>query len=81
MAIKRITLSVPEEVVARVKRAAGTTPISAWVSQLIEQYLDEAELEERWREFVRDVAPTRDDSHRAEATLKRLMKPRRKRAA
>ena len=67
MAIRRITLSVPEQIVARVKKAAGSTPVAAWVSQLIEHHLDEAELEQRWQEFVRDVAPTRQDTQRAEA--------------
>ncbi len=81
MAIKRITLSVPDEVAQRVKKAAGSTPVSAWVSALIERHLDELELEQRWRDFYSDVAPTRDHVRSAEQTLGRLAKPRRRRAA
>lgn len=81
MSIRRITLSVPEKVAVRIKKAAGAVPVSAWVTQLIEEHLDDVELERRWQEFYRDVAPTREDSRRAEAKLKRLMSPTRRRGA
>jgi hypothetical protein len=81
MAIRRITLSVPEQVANRLKKAAGTTPVSTWVTQLIEEHLDDADLELRWREFYRDVAPTREDSRRAAEKLKRLVRPARRRGA
>jgi hypothetical protein len=81
MAIRRITLSVPERVAVRIKNAAGATPVSAWVTQLIEDHLDDLELERRWREFYRDVAPTREDARRAEAKFKRLVGPARRRRA
>jgi hypothetical protein len=81
MAIRRITLSVPERLAARVKKAAGVTPVSAWVSQLIEDHLDDVELEQRWREFYRDVSPTRDDVRRAKTILTRFGKPSRRRRA
>lgn len=78
MAIRRITISVPENVVARIKKAAGTTPVSSWVTQLVEEHLDEVELDRQWQEFCRDVAPTREQSRRAEAKLKRLVGSRRR---
>lgn len=81
MSIRRITLSVPEQVAVKLKKAAGTTPVSAWVTQLIEDHLDDVELERQWREFYADVAPTREDSRRAEAKLKRLVRPARRRGA
>jgi len=83
MSIRRITLSVPERIAVRIKNAAGTTPVSAWVTQLIEEHLDdlELELEWRWREFYRDVAPTREDMRRADAKFKRLVGPARRRRA
>jgi hypothetical protein len=72
MTIRRITISVPEEVARRVKRAAGSQPVSAWVTRLIDGHLDDAELERQWRAFYRDVAPRRKDIRKAEATFKRL---------
>jgi hypothetical protein len=81
MSIKRITISVPDEVAARIKEAAGETPVSAWVTELIEEHLDDAELERQWQEFYRDVAPKRADLRRAEALLERLTKPSRRRGA
>lgn len=81
MSIRRITLSVPERIAVRIKNAAGATPVSAWVTQLIEEHLDDVELERRWRELYRDVAPTREDVRRAEAKFKRLVGPARRRRA
>ena len=81
MSIRRITLSVPERVAVRIKHAAGATPVSAWVTQLVEEHLDDLELERRWREFYRDVAPAREDVRRAEAKFKRLVGPARRRRA
>jgi hypothetical protein len=81
MSIKRITISVRDEVASRIKRAAGATPVSTWVTDLIEEHLDDAELERRWQEFYRDVNPTRTDVRRADATFKRLTKRSRRRGA
>lgn len=81
MSIRRITISVPTSVAARIKEAAGTTPVSTWVTELVEEHLDESELERQWEEFYRTVAPKRADVQRAEAMLKRLTKPTRRRGA
>jgi hypothetical protein len=81
MAIRRITISVPEETASRIKMAAGRTPVSSWVTDLIEERLDDAELERQWQEFYRAVNPSRKDVQRAEALLQRLTKPRRRRGA
>jgi hypothetical protein len=72
MSIRRITISVPEEVAVRIKRAAGSTPVSAWVTDLIEEHLDDATLTRQWEAFYADVNPSRADVRRAEAKLKRL---------
>lgn len=79
MAIRRITLSVPEQVAARIKKAAGKKAVSAWVTELIEEHLDDQELERKWAEFYRAVRPSPADERRADATFKRLVgtKPRR----
>lgn len=81
MAIKRITISVPESVAKKIKAAAGTTPVSTWVTELIEEHLDDAELDRRWQAFYDDVSPTREDLRKAEAIFKRTTKPRRSRGA
>ena len=70
---------MPERIAVQIKNAAGTTPVSAWVTQLVEDHLNDLELELRWREFYRDVAPTREDMRRAEAKFKRLVGPSRRR--
>lgn len=83
MSIERITISVPAEVAARIKRAAGKKPVSAWVTSVIEERLDDAELDRLWREFYRSISPSRADKKRADAIFRRLVKPprHRKRAA
>jgi hypothetical protein len=72
MSIKRITISVPDEVANRIKKAAGDIPVSAWVKDIVEEHLDEAEFERQWQRFYRDVGPLRKDTRRAEAIHKRL---------
>ena len=81
MAIKRITISVPEAVADRIKKAAGPTPVSTWVTDLIEDHLDDAELEKAWQEFYESVRPTREDDRRADVMFRRLTKSAPKRGA
>jgi hypothetical protein len=82
MSIRRITISVPAEVAARIKKAAGNTPVSAWVTGVIDERLDDAEFERLWQAFYRAVRPRREDVRRADGLFRRLMKASgRKRAA
>jgi hypothetical protein len=81
MAIKRITISVPEAVAERIRKAAGSAPVSTWVTDIIEERLDDAVLEGEWERFYRDVAPSPAAERRAESLFKRLTKRRRRRAA
>jgi len=81
MTIRRITISVPEQVAGRIKKAAGDKPVSTWVSDLIEEHLDDAELDRQWQEFYRDVSPRRRDIRRADAIFKRLTRRSRGRGA
>jgi len=75
MSIRRITISVPEEVAVRIKKAAKDTPVSTWLTERITEHFDDEKLNELWREFVREVAPTRADKRKAEALFGRLTKP------
>jgi hypothetical protein len=79
--ITRITISVPTAVAARIKRAAGDRPVSAWVTEVVEDRLEDAELERLWREFYRAVSPRPGDVRRADAVFGRLTKRTRRRAA
>ena len=81
MAIRRITISVPEEVAGRIKRAAGGQPVSSWVTGVIEERLDDAELQRQWESFYEDVAPRREDVRRADTIFRRLTRRRRRGAA
>jgi hypothetical protein len=78
MAIRRITISVPEETVARIKRAAQGVPVSAWVTDVIEEKLADDDIERQWQEMYAEVAPRPADKKRAAAIFKRLMNPRRR---
>ncbi len=81
MSTKRITISVPADVAARIKRAAGTQPVSTWVTELVEDHLDDAELERQWQEFYESVNPRPRDKRKAATMLSRLVKRKRRRAA
>ena len=82
ISIRRITISVPAKVAALIKKAAGSAPVSAWVTGVVEERLEDAELERQWRAFYRDVRPSRDEVRRADAMFRRLtLRGRRKRAA
>ena len=81
MNIRRITISVPADVARRVKRAAGNESVSAWITGLIEDHLEDRELDRLFREFYRSVRPRPEDVRRANAMFRRLTKPRRKTAA
>ena len=71
MSIRRVTISIPEDTARRLKQAAGSIPVSAWVTRLIEEKLDDTELEQLWRAFYEDVAPGPKARRRADAILKR----------
>ena len=79
--IKRITISVPSSVAARIKRAAGAMPVSAWLTGIVEEHLEDTDLERLWQEFYRTVRPGGPDVHRADALFHRLTKRQRRRAA
>ncbi|HTM43422.1 MAG TPA: hypothetical protein VL137_00630 [Polyangiaceae bacterium] len=81
MPIRRITISVPAQVAGRIKKAAGRKPVSTWVTDLIEEHLDDAELERQWAEFCRETKPTRKDSQKADALFSRLTRRSARRGA
>ena len=72
MSIRRITISVPDHIARRIKKAAARQSVSAWVTEVIEERLGDAELDRLWDEFYRSVAPTREDVRAGDAAFKRL---------
>lgn len=72
MSIRRITISVPASVASRIKKAAGRIPVSAWVTAVIEEHLEDADLELLWEEFYRAVRPRLAQVRRANEIFRRL---------
>jgi hypothetical protein len=81
MSIRRITISVPEAVATRIKKAAGKDPVSAWVKNLVEDHLDDGELERQWEAFCREVNPSTKEVRRASTLFDRLTKTSRRKGA
>jgi hypothetical protein len=81
MSIKRITISVSLDVARNNKKAAGKTPVSAWVADVIEEHLNDTELQRQWADFYAEVHPNRQDKAKAAAIFKRLTKPSARRGA
>jgi hypothetical protein len=77
MAVSRITLSLPKAVTIRIKKIAGRTPVSTWVTALIEEHLDERELNEKWLAFYAGVNPQPQDVRKARDIVTRAQKRRR----
>jgi hypothetical protein len=81
MAIRRITISVPEETAKRIKEAAGQTAVSSWVTDVIEERLGDAELDRKWQDFYEAVNPSAKDRKKARTVHARLVKVRGRRGA
>ncbi|MDQ3030872.1 MAG: hypothetical protein M3Y87_00510 [Myxococcota bacterium] len=79
MSIRRITISVPVEVAARIKKAAAEQSVSSWVTDVIEDHLDETELDRQWAAFYESVRPRKTDIRRADALFDRLVSSRSRR--
>lgn len=75
----RITVSLPDPIARRLRKAAGQRPVSTWLAELIEEHLNERELEEKWLAFYEGVHPNSGHERRASQILKRAT--RRKKVA
>jgi hypothetical protein len=75
MAIRRITISVPEELAEQIKKAAGDQPVSQYVTELLEAELSQRDLERQWLEFYREANPSPEDREWAEALMRQLAEP------
>ena len=70
MATKRITVSVPVEVAARIKQAAGARhSVSEWVTNAVKRTLAEEDLERRFLDFCDAVPATRAEEAQAKASF------------
>ncbi len=67
--IKRVTISLPEELADRLRAEAGDRSVSAYVGELISEHLDNDDLDALWRGFVEDVGLSADDVAAADQVL------------
>lgn len=70
--IKRVTISLPEEIADRLRADAGDRSVSAHVAELISRHLEDAELDEMWQSYLGDVGLTADDIAAADRLLDEL---------
>jgi hypothetical protein len=73
VATTRVTVSLPTDLVAKLKTEAGERSMSAFVAALIQEHLEEAELERLWKAYVDDVGVTADDVATADRVLNELL--------
>lgn len=72
MAIKRVTVSLPDDLASRLKSEAGDRSVSAYVAELIYEHLVEAEAGRLWQEYVAEAAVSADDVAAADEILDEL---------
>lgn len=73
MTIKRVTISLPAELAEKLSAAAGDRPVSAYLADLIQGHLEDAELGRLWEEYVAGVGVTPDDIATADQVLDELL--------
>jgi hypothetical protein len=73
MATTRVTVSLPADLVAKLKVEAGERSMSAYVAALIQEHLEDAELERLWQAYLDDVGVTSDDIATADQVLNELL--------
>ena len=84
MGSKRITVSIPAELFARLAKVPDRAPsLSAWVADAMARALEEEESRQRFVEFCENAPATKGDARRARASFDQIMRrPKRtKRAA
>jgi hypothetical protein len=81
MTITRVTISMPSDLARKVKKAAGKKPVSAWLTELVEERLSEDALEALWKEHFHDVAMSAAERRAGDALFERTTKPRRRKRA
>jgi hypothetical protein len=73
VATTRVTVSLPTDLVAKLKTAAGERSLSAFVAALIQEHLEGAESDRLWKAYVDDVGVTADDVATADRVLNELL--------
>ncbi|MDN5933503.1 MAG: hypothetical protein L0I24_20960 [Pseudonocardia sp.] len=68
----RITLSVPDELAARIKKSAGEGTVSGWVVKVIEEYFAEGEeLELLFDEWLKEHPVDEDIARQVDAEIEK----------
>ena len=74
MATQRITVSVPVEIAARIRRSAGRSiSVSAWVTHAVTRTLEEEDLRRRFLEFCDTIPATPAQERQAKASFERIV--------
>lgn len=82
MATVRITLSVPEELAGRIKKAAGDGTVSGWVVKVVEEHFaEDARLEREFYEWLAANPVDEEVQRKVDADMEQALGPRRKKGA
>ncbi|MGI8813751.1 MAG: hypothetical protein ACR2G2_00250 [Pseudonocardia sp.] len=82
MAAVRITLSVPEGLADRIKKASGEGTVSGWVVKVIEEYFaEDEELERQFDEWLAAHPVDEEIKREVDAVLEKALGIRRERGA
>jgi hypothetical protein len=70
--IKRVTVSLPEDLADRVTAAAGERSVSAYIAAVLGAHLETSQVDDLWRAYVSDVGVTASDIAAADEILDAL---------
>jgi Arc/MetJ-type ribon-helix-helix transcriptional regulator len=70
--MKRITVSLPDELVERIKRVAGEGQVSAYVAAALAEYQERETLDQILAEWEAETPTTEDVRRRVEAEFDRI---------
>ncbi len=69
--MKRITVSLPDELVERLKRVAGEGQVSSYVAAALAEYLQRESLDQILADWEAETPTTEEMRRQAEAELER----------
>ncbi len=73
MAIKRVTISLPEDLAGRLRADAGDRSVSAHVAAIIAHHLEDRDLDALWQAYLDEVDLSPADIAGADRLLDSLL--------
>ncbi len=67
--MKRITVSLPDELVERIRRVAGERQVSSYVAEALAEYVERETLDRILADWEAETPITEEMRHQAEAEL------------